>query len=125
MLADGLWDPTTHYVAKLLRLTIISDLAHVEGLWLSLFIFSLSIIVSVVCPTCPHPPLRLARRPNRGHMGGPLLRYMPMMFLSRVGSALPPSSTVKSMHEDIIYYVTKSALCNNGGLKLVLQEISF
>ena len=28
----------------------------------------------------------------------PLLRYMPMMFLSRVGSALPPSSTVKSMH---------------------------
>ena len=33
----------------------------------------------------------------------PLLRYMPMMFSSRVGSALPPSSTVKSMHQGIIY----------------------
>ena len=28
------------------------------------------IIVSVACPTGPHPPLRLARRPNRGHIGG-------------------------------------------------------
>ena len=28
------------------------------------------IIGSVVCPTGPHPPLRLARRPNRGHIGG-------------------------------------------------------
>ena len=28
------------------------------------------IIVSVVCPTSPHPPLRLARRPNRGHIRG-------------------------------------------------------
>ena len=32
------------------------------------FFFSLTIVVSVVCPTGPHPPpLRLARRPNRGH----------------------------------------------------------
>ena len=29
-----------------------------------------SSIVSVVCPAGPHPPLRLARRPNRGHIGG-------------------------------------------------------
>ena len=28
---------------------------------------------------------------------------MPMMFLSRVGSALPPSSTVKSMYRGIIF----------------------
>ena len=34
------------------------------------FFFSLPIIVSVACPTGPHPPLRLARRPNRGHIGG-------------------------------------------------------
>ena len=31
--------------------------------------FFLPIIVSVACPTGPHPPLRLARRPNRGHIG--------------------------------------------------------
>ena len=37
----------------------------------------------------------------------PLLRYMPEMFLSRVGSALPPSSTVKSMHPRH-YLLTKS-----------------
>ena len=65
--------------------------------------FSLPTIVSVACPTGPHPPLRLARRPNRGQKGGggldPRLRYMPVMFLSRVGSALPPSSIVKSMHQ--------------------------
>ena len=30
----------------------------------------LPIIVSVACPTGPHPPLRLARRPNRGHIVG-------------------------------------------------------
>ena len=70
-------------------------------------LFFLPIIVSVACPTGPHPPLRLARRPNRGHIGGggldPLLRYVPVMFLSRVGSALPPSSTVKSTHQGIFY----------------------
>ena len=32
--------------------------------------FFLLIVVSVACPTGPHPPLRLARRPNRGHIGG-------------------------------------------------------
>ena len=32
-----------------------------------LFFFVLPIFVSVVCPTGPHPPLRLPRRPNRGH----------------------------------------------------------
>ena len=26
------------------------------------------IVVSVVCPTGPHPPLRLARQPNRGNI---------------------------------------------------------
>ena len=36
----------------------------------SIFFFFLPIIVSVACPTGPHPPLRLARRPNRGHIGG-------------------------------------------------------
>ena len=49
--------------------------------------FLLPIIVSVVCPTGPHPPLRLARRPNRGHVGDPLLRYMPMIFFIASGSS--------------------------------------
>ena len=47
------------------------------------------IIVVVVCPTGPHPQLRLGRRPNRGHIGGggldPLLRYMPMIFFISSG----------------------------------------
>ena len=30
----------------------------------------LPVIVSVACPTGPHPPLRLARRPNRVLIGG-------------------------------------------------------
>ena len=30
----------------------------------------LPLLFSVVCPTGPHPPLQLATRPNRGHMGG-------------------------------------------------------
>ena len=40
--------------------------------WVMTISFSPPIIVSVVCPTGtgPHPPLRLARRPNRGHIGG-------------------------------------------------------
>ena len=80
-------------------------LSHSKHTYIFSFFF-LPIIVSVAWPTGPHPPLRLARRPNRGHIGGggwTLLRYMPMMFLSRVGSALPPSSTVKSMHQGIFY----------------------
>ena len=36
-----------------------------------LYFFFFPIIVSVACPTGPHPPLRLARRPNRGHIGKP------------------------------------------------------
>ena len=33
--------------------------------------FFLPVIVSVACSTGPHPPpLRLALRPNRGHIGG-------------------------------------------------------
>ena len=36
----------------------------------SYFFFLLPIVVSVACPTGPHPPLRLAGRPNRGHIGG-------------------------------------------------------
>ena len=39
------------------------------------------IVVSVVCPTGPYPPLRLARRPNRGHIGG-------------VSDAEPPSTVI-------------------------------
>ena len=40
-------------------------------MWLYFFsFFFLTIVVSVACPTGPHPPLRLARRPNRGHIGG-------------------------------------------------------
>ena len=45
-----------------------------KGAILHTFFFSLlflPIIVSVVdCPTGPHPLLQLARRPNRGHIGG-------------------------------------------------------
>ena len=37
----------------------------------------------------------IARRLNWGHVGGGV--YMPMMFLSRVGSALPPSSTCNNV----------------------------
>ena len=33
------------------------------------FFFVHPIIASVICPTGPHPPLRLARRPNWGHIG--------------------------------------------------------
>ena len=76
----------------------------------SFVLLFLPIIVSVACPTGPHPPPRLARRPNRGHIGGALLRYMPMMFLSRVGSVLPPSSTVKSMNAPRHYLLTKSGV---------------
>ena len=90
------------------------DLIHPMRGWLVgyfiILYYFLPIVVSVVCLTGPHPPLRLARRPNRGHIGGALLRYMPMMFLSRVGSALPPSSTVKSMHQGNICYVCDAIL---------------
>ena len=34
-----------------------------------LYVFSSPVVVSVVCPTGTYPPLRLARRPNRGHVG--------------------------------------------------------
>ena len=37
-------------------------------------LFFLPIIVSVDCPTGPHPPLRLARPPDRGHMCSRLTR---------------------------------------------------
>ena len=51
--------------------------------------FFFPLLFSVVCPTGPHPPLRLGRRPNRGHIGGggldPLLRYVPMMFFIASG----------------------------------------
>ena len=43
---------------------------HTDNSIFNFLIFSHSVIVSVVCPTGPHPPLRLARRPNRGHIGG-------------------------------------------------------
>ena len=35
-----------------------------------LLFFLILYFVSVDSPTGPHPPLRLARRPNRGHIGG-------------------------------------------------------
>ena len=41
----------------------------------------------------------------------PLLRYMPMMFLSRVGSALPPSSTVKSCSWPARLYASRECPC--------------
>ena len=62
------------------------------------FVFSLSlpIILSAICPTGPHPPPRLARRPNQGHIGGGP-RYMPMKFYRQwVQHFHPRSSTVKS-----------------------------
>ena len=48
----------------------------------STFFFFLPIIVSVACPTGPHPPLRLARRPNRGHLGGCIVRVVKNELLS-------------------------------------------
>ena len=52
------------------------------------FVF-LPVIASVACPTGPHPPLRLARRPNRGHIGGggwtPSCGTFLWCFFSRVG----------------------------------------
>ena len=53
------------------RNTFTCPLLH-EGLvlFIYLFIYFFIPIVSVACPTGPHPPLRLARRPNRGHIGG-------------------------------------------------------
>ena len=40
------------------------------------FLFFLPIIVSVACPTGPHPPLRLARRPNRDHIYMYVCKYV-------------------------------------------------
>ena len=37
-----------------------------RGCIISIFFLPL-LFLSVVCPAGPHPPLRLARRPNRGH----------------------------------------------------------
>ena len=45
-----------------------------------LFFFLSPVFVTVFCPADSHPPLRLARRPDRGHTGrgalDPLLRHM-------------------------------------------------
>ena len=48
------------------------DLWHMENLtgYRRVSNVILPIIISVVCPTGPHRPIRLARRPNRGHIGG-------------------------------------------------------
>ena len=56
---------------KAYLLTKSEDPANSENTRASYVVFFfLPIIVSVACPTRPHPPLRLARRPNRGHIGG-------------------------------------------------------
>ena len=61
-------------------------------------IFFVPLLDSVVQPHWPPPPL--ARRPNRGHVGvggwAPSCGTCLWFFLSRMGSALPPSSTTKS-----------------------------
>ena len=73
------------------------------------------IIVSVVCPTDPHPPLRLARRPNRGHVtkGGlhPSCGTCLWSFSSRAGCMQhsPPSSTTKVDALVLFTIVTKPA----------------
>ena len=54
--------------------------------------------VSVVCPTGPNPPLRLARRPNRGHIGGlcvvcvPELVFIPVKLLAKDNRKHEPHS---------------------------------
>ena len=49
--------------------SLIADYFPSESLG-QVFVFFPPITVSVVCPAGPYPPLRLARRPNRGHTGG-------------------------------------------------------
>ena len=62
------------------------------------------------CPTGPHPPLRLARRPNRGHIGGvgPLLRYMPIYDVF-IASGFSTSTLVnREVMHPTHYLLTKS-----------------
>ena len=65
------------------------------------FLFPLLFLSAPLWPT--FSTTTIARRPNRGHIGGvragppPAVHAYNLMFLSRVGSALPPSSTVKSI----------------------------
>ena len=49
---------------------------------------------TILAPTLPYD--YIARRPNRGRIGGG-------GWTSSCGTALPPSSTLKSMHQGIIY----------------------
>ena len=63
---------------------------------------------SISSPTGPHPPLRLARRPNWGHKGGgPSCGTCLWSFLSRVGSALP-TLVNNEIEAPMFYLLTKS-----------------
>ena len=76
----------------------------VHEIYFFLRFFFHPIIVSAVCPTGPHPPLRPAKTTQPGshrRRGGvdPLLRYMPLIFFYRGWvQHFHASSTVKSMH---------------------------
>ena len=69
--------PYQHSPDKLLPTVskMLIDFAALSGIMMSCFFFIIIIILplldSVVCPSGPHPPLLLAKRPNRGHIGGP------------------------------------------------------
>ena len=73
-----------------------------------LFLF-FPLTFSVACPTGPHPPLRLARRPNRGHIGGagldPLLRSR-RVFVCRCCVFLSPLCIASSWERSCCVQVT-------------------
>ena len=80
---------------------------NIYGIYVSFFLFPLLLLASAPLAHIL-PPLRLATRPKRGHMGGggrtpSCGTCLNMMFLSRVTLALSPSSTVKSMQQGVIY----------------------
>ena len=58
----------------------------------------------VVCPTGPHPPPRLARRPNQGHTGGevwtPSCGACLLFFDREKGSALPTLNEVQMLSNE-------------------------
>ena len=79
-------------VSRQMANTPYDDVSNASHFLFSLFFF-FPLLASIVCPTGPHPPLRLARRPNRGHTEGggldPLLQYIAVMFSSRAGFSAP------------------------------------
>ena len=80
------------------------------------FFFFLPLIVSVACPTGPHPPLRLARRPNIQHVASFIphgrtsvwsgsLVYRPMCCILRV------YIRVRSVHRVVAVSTLFPAVC--------------